>query len=235
MAGRTGSATRTDPPVPPAAPVSLRRTISLPLLTFYGLGTTVGAGIYVLVGRIVGIAGPYAPFSFVLAALLAGLSALVFAELAARMPRSAGEALYVRRGLRSRPLALLVGLMVVGVGIVSSATIARGFAGYLGVVVDGPPALFTFAIIALLTAIAIVGILETVIVASVLTVIEVGGLVLVVWVARDSFASGADWFAASTTGFDMALAAPMRPACASASAMAPRMTSRNPLSASARA
>jgi amino acid transporter len=45
------------------------------------LGVTVGAGIYVLVGRVAGVAGLYAPASFMVAAVLAGLSAFAFAEM----------------------------------------------------------------------------------------------------------------------------------------------------------
>ncbi len=45
----------------------LQRRLSLPLLTLYGLGVTVGAGIYVLVGTTAAKAGYYAPISFLLA------------------------------------------------------------------------------------------------------------------------------------------------------------------------
>ncbi|MEK9645929.1 MAG: amino acid permease, partial [Alphaproteobacteria bacterium] len=62
------------------------------MLTLYGLGTTIGAGIFVLVGKVAGIAGGYAPLAFLAASLLAGLSAFSFAALAKRFPESAGEA-----------------------------------------------------------------------------------------------------------------------------------------------
>ena len=101
--------------------VRLRRTLTLPLLTLYGVGVTVGAGIYVLTGKVIGVAGVFAPVSFLLAALLAGLSALSFAELAVRMPRAAGEALYVREGLGSSVLALVVGLAVVAMSMATAA------------------------------------------------------------------------------------------------------------------
>ena len=67
----------------------LRRCLSLPVVTLYGLGTTVGAGIYVLVGEVAARAGLLTPLSFLLAAVLAGFSAFSFAELTARFPRSA--------------------------------------------------------------------------------------------------------------------------------------------------
>ena len=76
--------------------IQLRRTLSLPMMTLYGVGTTIGAGIYVLVGKVAGAAGLLAPVSFVLAALLAAFSAFSFAELSSRFPRSAGEAVTPR-------------------------------------------------------------------------------------------------------------------------------------------
>ncbi len=68
----------------------LKRALNLPLLMLYGLGTIIGAGIYVLIGEVVAVAGMHAPFSFLLAALLASLSAFSFAELSSRYPKSAG-------------------------------------------------------------------------------------------------------------------------------------------------
>ena len=100
--------------------VTLKRSLSLPMLVLYGLGTTIGAGIYALIGEIAGVAGYLAPFSFLLAALLAGVTALSFAELAARFPRAAGEALYVREGVGSITLSTFTGLLVVGLGLLAS-------------------------------------------------------------------------------------------------------------------
>ncbi|MDH5515831.1 MAG: amino acid permease, partial [Gammaproteobacteria bacterium] len=73
---------------------ALARSLSLPLTTLYGLGNILGAGIYVLIGKVVGHAGMFAPVSFLLASLLAGLTAFTYAELSARYPLSAGEAVY---------------------------------------------------------------------------------------------------------------------------------------------
>lgn len=171
----------------------LRRSLNFPLLALYGIGTTVGAGIYVLAGKVVGVAGIYAPASFLLAALLAGLSALSFAELSVRMPRSAGEAVYVRHGLRAPRLAVVAGLMVAASGIVSSAVIAQGFTGYVGVVVNWPSQVLVLLLIAALVLLACWGIREAVTVAALVTLLEVAGLVLVIWVSRHSFQETGDW------------------------------------------
>lgn len=174
-------------------PVALRRTLTLPLLTLYGVGVTVGAGIYVLTGTVVGIAGAFAPVSFLLSAILAGLSALSFAELAVRLPRAAGEALYVHEGLRSATLALVVGLVVVASGTISSAAIVQGFTGYVRVLVDIPAGVLVVLVTLLLAGLAIWGIRQAVMVAAVFTLIEVGGLLLIVWVARGSLAGTGAW------------------------------------------
>lgn len=163
-----------------APPPILKRSLSLPLLTLYGVGTTVGAGIYVLIGKVVGEAGVYAPLSFLLAAALAGLSALSFAEMSARFPMSAGEAVYVREGLGWRPLALLVGLLVVAAGLVSCATLAHGFVGYMATFVDLPDAVLLLALVGALGLIAGIGITESVALAAVLTLLEVGGLMAII-------------------------------------------------------
>ena len=106
--------------------VKLKRGLNLPLLTLYGLGVTIGAGIYVLVGATAAKAGIYAPISFLLAAGVVGFTSFSYCELATRYPVSAGEAAYVRAGLNSRTLSLLVGLLVVASGVVSSALTRRG-------------------------------------------------------------------------------------------------------------
>ena len=164
----------------------LNRSLSLPLLVMYGLGTTVGAGIYVLIGKIAEKAGFYLPVSFLLASFVVAFTALSYAELASRYPLSAGEAVYVQEGFHIRTLSILVGLLVVLAGIVSTATLAKGFAGYLDLFIQLPNWLSIVLVISMLAAIAVWGILESVTVAAIFTLLEIGGLLLIIWVARDS-------------------------------------------------
>ena len=158
----------------------LRRSVSLGLLTLYGLGTTIGAGIFVLIGKVAGASGALAPLSFVVAAAIAGLSAISFAELSSRFPESGGEAIYVKEGLNSRTLALCVGLMVVGAGVISTATIITGFSGYLAEFTAAPRALTQALIALVLAGIAISGIRFSVSVAAAMTLLEIGVLVVII-------------------------------------------------------
>jgi APA family basic amino acid/polyamine antiporter len=169
--------------------VQLRRALSLPLITFYGLGTILGAGIYVLVGKVAGAAGMYAPLAFLLASAVAAFTAFTYAELVARHPLSAAEAVYIQEGLKRRELTILVGLLIVFSGMVSSATIASGFVGYLRVFVDLPDTLVIVLVVLALGVLAAWGILESVTAAAVATVIEIAGLVLIIAVSWESFAA----------------------------------------------
>lgn len=173
----------------PAQP-TLKRSITLPLLTLYGLGTIIGAGIYVLVGKVSLQAGVYVPLAFVISAVIAAFTAFTFAELASRYPKSAGEAYYTEVAFGRRWFSGLLGWSVVIVGSVSAATISNGFVGYFQVFVAAPPWLVILLLVLVLTAIAAWGISESVGVAAAVTVVEVGGLLLVLYSAGDAMSDG---------------------------------------------
>ena len=163
-----------------APPATLRRAITLPLLVFYGLSVTIGAGIYVLVGATAAQAGIYAPMSFLLAALVMLFSASSFSELSGRHPQSAGEAAYVEAAFRLPSLTVITGGLMLLAATVSASAIAIGCAGYVATLVPVP--LWTIISVTVLLSgfIAAWGIVESVRFAAVLTLIEVMGLVVVI-------------------------------------------------------
>ncbi|MFA6140185.1 MAG: amino acid permease [Hyphomicrobium sp.] len=160
--------------------IKLQRSLGLWLSVLYGLGVTIGAGIYVLIAPAVARAGTHAPLAFILAALVMAPSAASFAELASRMPTSAGEAAYVRAGLKSTLLARLVGLLVIATAIISAATVSRGSAGYIQVFVDVPFPLIVVVVVVSLGGLTARGIWQSVSFAGVMTLIEISGLLLIV-------------------------------------------------------
>ncbi len=166
--------------------VGLKRSINLALLILYGLGNTLGAGIYVLVGKVSGIAGLFAPIAFVVSSLIVIFTAFTYSELSARFPLSAGEAVYVHRGLGFKWLAVFVGLLICTAGIVSAATICRGFIGYFQVFIDIPDRLALVLLIIVLGGIAAWGIKEAVSTAAVFTIIEIIGLLLIIVTGMDN-------------------------------------------------
>jgi len=161
--------------------VKLSRELGVSLLLFYGLGNIVGAGIYVLIGKVAGIAGYLSLFSFVLACAIALFTALSYAELASRYPVSAGEAVYLQEGLQTKSLSISIGFMIIMAGLLSAAAISQGFVGYLRQFIDINESVALIVLIALLSFVSITGIKQSVVVATVFTIIGLFGLLLLIY------------------------------------------------------
>jgi len=149
------------------------------MVVLYGLGVTIGAGIYVLIGETAARAGMSAPLAFVVASLVMICPAASFAELTGRMPFAAAEAHFVDEAFHMSWLTLTVGLAVALVGVVSSAAIGLGSAGYITQVVDLPHFTIVTGLFVAMGLIAAWGIRESVLFAGMLTLIEVGGLLVI--------------------------------------------------------
>ena len=158
----------------------LVRRLTLVHAVLYGVGVTIGAGIYVLVGAAAGRSGMYAPLGFLTAALAMGLTAASFAELGTRMPVSASEAAYVQAAFRRKWLSLLMGLVVVATAVVSAATISAGSVSYIGVFVPVPAPLLIICVVLLTGVVASLATTQSIAFAGVMTLIEVGGLLLII-------------------------------------------------------
>ncbi len=163
----------------------LKRNVTLPMLVFYGLGNIFGAGIYVLIGEIAGIAGVYLPLSFLLACVVVSFTALTYAELSARYPTSAGEAVYINAGFNNPTLSTLVGLIIAFTGLLSSATILHGFYGYLSTFIQTSEIITMLIVVIFISSIAIWGITQSITIAALLTLIETVGLSIIIYVGFD--------------------------------------------------
>ena len=160
----------------------LKRALGLTSLTLYGLGTIIGAGIYVLVGAVAGRSGMSAPLAFLLAGVLAAFTGLSYAELGQRLPEAAGAAAYAREGFKSHWMGRLAGFMTLAVALVAAASVARGGAGYLLTIIDIPLPIASGGVIILFTLLSCWGVQESVYAAAAMTVVEVGGLLVVIFV-----------------------------------------------------
>jgi len=165
--------------------IRLRRVLTLPLLVFYGLGVTIGAGIFALIGEILGIAGDGAPAAFLLAGLIAGATGVSYAILSGFYPRAGGEAIYVNVALGSG-FGRLVGYGVTTTAIVSSAVISLSFAGYVSTLLPVPQPVLVAAVLLILGLVASIGVRESVVFAAAITVLEVGTLCVVIFYGGDT-------------------------------------------------
>lgn len=168
--------------------VKLKRSLGLPLVTLYGLGNILGAGIYVLVGKVAEFAGTSTTLAFLIAMITAGFTAFSYMELAGRYPVSASVSVYLHKAFGKRWLSVLIGLAMVGGGVASAAALSQGFAGYLSSFITIPTAVASVGLLVLLGAIAIKGIGESAKTAALFTAVEVIGLLLIIWFGRSAFA-----------------------------------------------
>lgn len=165
---------------------SLNRSLGLPLVTLYGLGNILGAGIYVLVGKVAGEAGYSTLLAFMVAMIIAGLTAFSYMELSGRYPASASVSVYLHKAFSKRWLSVGIGLAMVAGGITSAATLAKGFSGYLNALIPAPEVLASLGLLAVLGLIAAKGIGESAIMAGVFTFVEIAGLMLVIYAGKES-------------------------------------------------
>jgi len=164
----------------------LSRELGVALLLFYGLGNILGAGIYVLVGKVAGVAGYSSVLSFVVACIIAIFTALSYMELASRYPVSSGEAVYIKEGIGSKNLAIASGIFIALAGLISAAALSHGFVGYLSEFISIPVPFSITMIILLLVLLSIKGIKASIIMASIFTAIEIFGLLLIIYFGFDN-------------------------------------------------
>lgn len=166
---------------------NLKRSLSLPLVALYGLGNILGAGIYVLVGKVAGFAGTSTALAFFIAMTTAAFTAFSYMELAGRYPVTASVSVYLHKAFGRRWLSVAIGLAMVVSGITSAAALSLGFAGYLNSFVNIPTVMGAVGLIVILGLIALKGISESAKTAAILTALEVAGLLLIIWFGREAF------------------------------------------------
>ena len=169
----------------------LNRVISQRMLLVFVLGDVLGAGIYALVGVVAGETGGAIWTAFLIATILALLTAFAYAELVTKYPRAGGAAVFVHSAFKLPFFTFMVAFAVMCSGIASAATLARAFAGdYFSAFIDLPVVLVALAFLLVVALINFRGISESVKLNMVLTLIEVIGLVLIILIGIAALVAG---------------------------------------------
>src|SRR3954466_3331126 len=114
---------------------TLTRAVGLLDLTALGIGAIIGTGIFVILGEVVGDAGPAIILSFVLAGVTCVFSALSYAELASTIPVS-GSAYTYGYATMGELIAWIIGWDLILEYAVSVAAIAVGWGQYFNDLLD---------------------------------------------------------------------------------------------------
>src|SRR6478752_4774204 len=107
----------------------LTRNLGTFQLMMFGVGATVGTGIFFVLSEAIPVAGPAVIISFLVAAFCAGLSALCYAELASAIPVSGSTYSFTYHALGEGLAVLVGGCVLLEYGVATSA-VAVGWSGY---------------------------------------------------------------------------------------------------------
>jgi basic amino acid/polyamine antiporter, APA family len=125
----------TGAPVADGASDQLQRTLGVFLLTMFGVGETVGAGIFIVLSQSVPQAGPAVVISFILAGIAAGLAAVCYAEMASAVPVSGSAYSYCYATMGELPAMGVAACLLLEYGV-STAAVAVGWSQYLNKLLD---------------------------------------------------------------------------------------------------
>jgi basic amino acid/polyamine antiporter, APA family len=158
----------------------LERSVSLTQATIYGIGVILGAGIYALIGVSAGISGNALWLSFIIAAIIASLTAFSYAELSSRYSRESAESFFMLNAFNKKSLAFFIGFLAFCSAIFSASTVAWGFATYFKLFFPIAPILVAFAVVIVSAIINFSGIQESITLNIIFTFIEALGLILII-------------------------------------------------------
>jgi basic amino acid/polyamine antiporter, APA family len=113
----------------------LARSIGLFQLSMFGVGATIGTGIFFVLSEAVPEAGPSVILSFVLAGTVAGLTAICYAELASAVPVSGSSYSYAYATLGELPAMGVAACLLLEYGV-SAAAVAVGWSQYVNELLD---------------------------------------------------------------------------------------------------
>jgi APA family basic amino acid/polyamine antiporter len=171
----------------------LKRRISLFGITMYGVGNVLGAGIYALIGEVVGITGNVSWLAFILASITGAFTGLSYAELSAMYPKSAAEFVYTEEAFKNRKISFILGWIIIFSGILSAATVALGFAGYvadfIGIDLLIMKIIIGISLILILSIVNFIGIGTSTWMNIVFTLIEASGLIFIIVIGIPHFGS----------------------------------------------
>ncbi|AWB92169.1 APC family permease [Aeromicrobium chenweiae] len=182
-------------------PNELKRVMGPKLLLLFIVGDILGAGVYAVTGEMAGNVGGIVWLPFLLAFIVATITALSYLELVTKYPQAAGAALYTHKAFGIHFVTFLVAFAVVCSGITSASTASATLAGFLtdgleingwidGGVGEGTITTIAMLFMVLLALINLRGVGESVKFNVVLTLVEITALLIVIGVGFYVIARG---------------------------------------------
>ncbi|MFL6418608.1 MAG: amino acid permease [Nitrososphaeraceae archaeon] len=132
-----------------------------------------------------GIAGNAMWISFIIAAFIALLTGLSYAELSSIFPKNAAEYIFAKNIFGNDLAASIIGCLIIFVAVVSAATVAIGFSQYVHIFLPQiSTGVTAIVLISILSAVNFYGISESIRINTIFTFIKLGGLIIIIIAGR---------------------------------------------------
>lgn len=161
--------------------VELERSLSFWEITLMSIGIILGAGIYVLIGEAAGLSGNGIWLSFIIAAFVASITGLSYAELSSRFPEAGAEYVYIDNSF-GKLFAWIVGWLIIAGSVIGGATVAIGFSRYFSALFNTPILIISFIVLLIIGLILIAGVQETATLTIIFMIIEALGLIIIIFI-----------------------------------------------------
>ena len=184
-----------DPPS--SGQPELNRVMGPKLLLLFIVGDILGTGVYALTGAVAGEVGGAAWAPFLVAFVIATITAFSYLELVTKYPQAAGAALYTHKAFGIHFVTFLVAFAVMCSGITSASTASVAFARFLsdGLQLDwgggsAPLLIVALGFMALVALVNFRGVGESVKANVVLTLVELSGLLMIIFIGLYAVTQG---------------------------------------------
>jgi APA family basic amino acid/polyamine antiporter len=166
---------------------SLKRVMGPWLLLLFIVGDILGTGIYALTGQVANQVGGVVWLPFLVAFVVALITAFSYLELVTKYPKAAGAALYTHKAFGIHFITFIVAFAVMCSGITSASTASRAFSANMshafglgfsafGITMTG------LVFMAVVAAVNFRGVGESVKANVVLTCVELTGLLIIIFI-----------------------------------------------------
>jgi APA family basic amino acid/polyamine antiporter len=166
---------------------SLQRVMGPWLLLLFIVGDILGTGIYALTGQVANQVGGVVWLPFLVAFVVALITAFSYLELVTKYPKAAGAALYTHKAFGIHFITFIVAFAVMCSGITSASTASRAFSANMshafglgfssfGITMTG------LVFMAVVAAVNFRGVGESVKANVVLTCVELTGLLIIIFI-----------------------------------------------------
>src|SRR5688500_8580976 len=175
--------------------LSLHRVMGPGLLLLFIVGDILGSGIYALTGQVAKQVGGIVWLPFLVAFVVALITAFSYLELVTKYPKAAGAALYTHKAFGIHFITFIVAFAVMCSGITSASTASRAFSANMshafglgfsafGITMTG------LVFMAVVAAVNFRGVGESVKANVVLTCVELTGLLIIIFIGLWAIGAG---------------------------------------------